>query len=451
MAEFHDMILIDMRLHSLSFYLMGMKNDKLSFTRCHSFAVNYRKEGRSEALDIAEFSTNFKAGLALAVREAPNADEIVLIGLGRNYCLMQDDFIIEPFYLTDGRLTPSLIKEIDLQISYPLRYDFSGSEEGKAGSFYRLVAALKKGKLKEATDFLFPIEYLFFKLTGKKVHDTSLARTNGFIDIHNNRYSNALVHGAGIPMRFLPTLSESFTAVEETNDTYTELLGKKMTVRLGGSRNYTANFMIPTLDDTVFVRMGDSPCVGAQVKAPYTAFEMRLDGFRTGYAKGLPTLEKRLRVGNLINHFLNQSKLKAADLEEEVRASRYSNTVSYANGTLSKADNIKTAINDYFEANGLPKPKTNADYLRCLYLSLVEFVYSVIEEYETQLDVRWGNFCLINAESESPYLAELFSRRLGKDTVLSLASCEVKGAYVATIEEREKEKARREEEESEDY
>ncbi|MBQ4255971.1 MAG: hypothetical protein II721_08335, partial [Bacilli bacterium] len=103
MAEFHDMILIDMRLHSLSFYLMGMKNDKLSFTRCHSFAVNYRKEGRSEALDITEFSTNFKAGLALAVRDAPNADEIVLIGLGRNYCLMQDDFIIEPFYLTDGR------------------------------------------------------------------------------------------------------------------------------------------------------------------------------------------------------------------------------------------------------------------------------------------------------------------------------------------------------------
>ena len=444
-------IVVDIRLRVCGVFLCYGDSENPVHERIRVFTVPTFMKGKSEQVDFSSFLVTLKNAILAGLKAHPEVEEVVLIGLGRTFCLLKDDEILEPFYLVDERANEKLYETSNLQISYRLRYDYSGGEEGRDGSFYRLIASLQKGKLHDATDFLYPIEYLYFLLTGEKAHTRSLARTNGFIDARNNAYSVPLVHGAGIPLKLLPELSRDFTPSALTNPEYTEFFGKPLRIRLGGSRNYSASFLVPSFDDALFIRLGDSPCIGSLIQGVAPEDELRDKGFRFGYANHHPTLERRLRVSNLIYKFFRETKRNYTAFEEAVKASKFEGRIPYLEASFNKAESIVEEVKLYFRSKEKPAPETEADVLRCLYFSFIDFVSSELKKYQETFGVYWGRFILINAESLSPFLQQEMERLLGKDVAFYPLPVEVDGAYVETLrvrqEEAEEEAHRRELEE----
>nr|MCR4633644.1 rhamnulokinase [Erysipelotrichaceae bacterium] len=155
--------------------------------------------------DIDYLEHKVKKGIAVAKGEF-TISSLSIDTWGVDYVLLNGDETIYPVYAYRDDRTAKVIDEVHTSIPFAELYEHTGCQFQPFNTIYQLYDDMKRGRLKNATDFLMIPEYLMYRLTGVKKKEFTNATTTGMIDHETLHFDQEIIDRLGLPEKLFGEL-----------------------------------------------------------------------------------------------------------------------------------------------------------------------------------------------------------------------------------------------------
>jgi len=148
------------------------------------------------------------AGLAQALREAPDAASIGVDSWAVDYALLRGDRMLgEPYHYRDVR-TAAGVESVHALAPFDELYRRNGLQFLPFNTLYQLAAeqASPTGCLDIADSLLLVPDLIGFELTGERVAERTNASTTGLLRVDTREWDDELIERLGIPAAVFPRL-----------------------------------------------------------------------------------------------------------------------------------------------------------------------------------------------------------------------------------------------------
>ncbi len=436
----------------------------LEFDLGRLFVVDVDRKGNKQILTSSSFSYKRTDGygqlyfdpeaivkksitaLKKALYAYPTIEDVLILGLGEHILTMSGDKILSLPYVKDKRVTPKLIRELNLKCSFPLRYEISGFNEDTQSALYRLYADFKEKKIDKADKFFYLPEYLYWALTHDEAHDLYLAASGGFLDARRRLYSKSIINGASLPMSLFKPLKESCVAKADTCRDVSLQLNKVLRLRLAGDTVVNAFYGEKPLVDTLYLYQGAIAFIGALTKGPALDDSSRKLGFNNFILPEGNALVLRLRplhIWNMVTAYYGKS---LDDLGEIARNANFFDTFDPFDPVFENPKDLEEEVKLYFRDKEMTAPKDSSEVIASILYSCADALIKQIRQYEAITYVSWRNIRLNGLFPKCRFIDERIASTLGKKVSHSEGHGNILGAIscMLVVEKKEKEIAERE-------
>ena len=327
------------------------------------------------------------AGLAQALREAPDAASIGVDSWAVDYALLRGDRMLgEPFHYRDER-TATGVESVHALTPFDELYRRNGLQFLPFNTLYQLAAerASPSGCLDIADSLLLVPDLIGFELTGERVAERTNASTTGLLRVDTREWDDGLIERLGIPAAVFPRLVDPGEVVGALRPEVASELGAGarhplQVVAVGSHDTASAVVAVPMRPESAaYISCGTWGLVGVELEHPVTS-----DAARTANFTNEGGVDGRVRfLHNVMGLWLLSESVRqwerdgeAVDLAELLAAAASVTTpvaVFDANDArfLSPGD-MPARIAEWCREHDAPVPASQAEFARSIVESLAQ-------------------------------------------------------------------------------
>ena len=304
-------------------------------------------------------------------------------------------------------------------------YGMTGIQIMNFNSLYQLFRAKQEdfSPLAQADKILFMPDLLSYLLTGKQVCEYTDASTSQILNPATHSFEPSLLEAIGISTSILHPLTDPGTVVGTLTDALAEEtgLGKVPVVAVAGHDTASAVLAVPAENPNfAYLSSGTWSLMGVETETPVMTEESYEKNFTNeGGVEGTTRFLK-----NITGMWLLEQCRK--EWEREGRTYTYSQIMdmavnatdmkSYVNPDdprLANPASMAGMIAIICEENGMTAPSTDAEYIRCIFESLVHRYVEVIGMLSDMITFPIEKLHIIGGGSQNELVNQMTANALG--------------------------------------
>lgn len=308
-------------------------------------------------------------------------------------------------------------------------YGMTGIQIMNFNSLYQLYRAKQSNfsPLEQADKILFMPDLLSYMLTGKQVCEYTEASTSQILNPATRRFEPSLLEAIGISPSLLHPLTDPGTVIGTLTDALAEEtgVGKVPVVTVAGHDTASAVLAVPAENPNfAYLSSGTWSLMGVETETPILTKESYEKNFTNeGGVEGTTRFLK-----NITGMWLLEQCRK--EWEREGRTYTYSGIMemavsiekmeSYVNPDdprLANPVSMTKMIAKICEENGMKAPVCDAEYIRCIFESLVRRYVDVIATLSEMVLFPIEKLHIIGGGSQNALINQMTANALGMPVV----------------------------------
>lgn len=270
-------------------------------------------------------------------------------------------------------------------------YRMTGIQVMDFNTLYQLFRQKKENfsPLEHARRILFMPDLLAYMLTGRYVCEYTDASTSQLLNPATKRFEEPLLRAAGVSPDLLPPVVMPGTTVGALTDRLAEEtgLGKIPVVAVAGHDTASAVAAVPAADPNfAYLSSGTWSLMGIETEQPVVCDESyRLNFTNEGGIEGTTRFLKNITGMWLLEECLKQWKKQGRtytypQIVEMARSQAgFSVLIQPDDRRFANPPSMPEAIADYCREKGLPVPQNDAQFVRCIFISLAARYREVLD------------------------------------------------------------------------
>lgn len=396
-------------------HIVGLETDgQLRTDEVYRFPNGMQRENGHLIWDIEGIFQHVKAGIQAAFAKYPHIDSLSIDTWAVDYVLLKDGQALLPCHAYRDERTQAVIDEVHQKMPFAELYRRTGIQFQPFNSIYQLYEDAQTGRLQQADDFLMVPEYLLYRLCGVKAREYTNATSTGLVSAQTKEYDPEILHALSLPEALFPRLTQPGTVLGPLTDEVAREVGGQTKVVLCATHD-TASAVegIPMTENAPFLSSGTWSLLGVKIPAPITTPESMACNFTNEGGVGYIRYLKNIMGLWIIQCIQKQLGISFADMVVLARESSYSHTFDVNDSRFSAPQDMMAEI----RAAITPAPETDADLIRCVYLSLAESYGKAIRELEDLTGQTWQKLYIAGGGAKNALLNELTAQATGKEVV----------------------------------
>lgn len=368
--------------------------------------------------NIKKIWENILIGLKKAVEKYHNLASLAIDTWGVDYVLLNNDQVIEPVYSYRDQRTSWSINEITKVISYTDLYKITGTQNNQINTIYQLMWDNKENRLANATDFLFIPEYLTYLLTGKKVHEYTMASTSGLLDLKTEQYSQELINKLGFPAHLFQEVVKPGYVVGDLKPEIAKVIGANIPVIMAATHDTASAFYAVDADyNSVIISSGTWSLVGAKIpKGHISDLGAQFNFTNSGSVDFMCYLKNVMGLW-LFNQVKKNHNYTYEQIEQMATTSTYNEIFNVNHPSLLSPTDMAQAIKALLPAD--KQPQTDGDLYRTIFRSLAIAYKDVCDQLEKILSHPYGKICIAGGGANNKALNQ-FTKEITNREVIAI-------------------------------
>jgi rhamnulokinase len=304
-------------------------------------------------------------------------------------------------------------------------YGLTGIQIMNFNSLYQLYRAKQEdfSPLAQADKILFMPDLLSYMLTGKQVCEYTEASTSQLLNPVTRRFESSLLEMIGLSPSLLHPLMDPGAVIGTLTDALAEEtgIGKVPVVAVAGHDTASAVLAVPAENPNfAYLSSGTWSLMGVETETPVLTEESYEKNFTNeGGVEGTTRFLK-----NITGMWLLEQCRK--EWEREGRKYTYAEIMDMAEKTegvkayvnpddprLANPASMSKMIALICEENGTPPPATDAEYIRCIFESLVRRYVEVIDMLSGMISFPIEKLHIIGGGSQNALINRMTANALG--------------------------------------
>ncbi|MCQ2793759.1 MAG: rhamnulokinase [Bacilli bacterium] len=382
----------------------------------YRFKDYLQNENNSLVWDVDAIFHHILTGLKLAVKKYHTIKSLAIDSWGVDYALLKGDELIKPVYAYRDARTQTSVKETLKLISEDELYQLTGTQNNPINTIHQLMDDLKKGRLKEATDFLFIPEYFTYRLTGKKVHEQTMASTSGLLDLNTHEYHMGLIKKLNYPAHLFKPLVTPGYVVGGLKPEIIKELGVDMEVKMCASHDTASVFYeIDAPSDAMIISSGTWSLIGVKLPQGNNSSLSMKSGFTNETTKDAVCFLKNIMGMWLFNEVLRKRHESYDEVTKLALASTYNEVFDVNDPSLLAPADMADAIQTLLKHN---PPRQIGDLYRTIFRSLATAYQKAADAFETILKQKFNKIYIVGGGAKNHAL-NTFTQEITKREVIA--------------------------------
>lgn len=406
-------------------YLSG---NEIVLDTIHRFRNRQVILGKHVHWDFLSLFEDMKQGIRMANEKGYLIRSIGIDTWGVDFGLIDKDgnLLGNPVSYRDSR-TDGMPEEVFGMIDRGEHYRKTGTQVMPINTLFQLYAMKKEnsGLLKSADRLLFMPDLFSYYLTGVANNEYTIASTSEMLDAEKRNWDMQLIERLGLPVHLFRDIVMPGTSRGTLRPEIKEELGIGYDVEVFAVASHdTASAAYAITDNTgtgnrAFISSGTWSLLGIITDRPVLTEKARMAEFTNeGGADNKYCFMQNITglwfVQKLIELWKGQGKdTDYETLVSEAEKSDIRTVIDVDDPQFRSPHNMETAIDRYCAENGLRKPVSQGEYMRCVLMSLAERYGKGIKELNSMLDRPVEYLHIIGGGSRNRLLNSLTEEATG--------------------------------------
>lgn len=327
-------------------------------------------------------------------------------------------------------------KEALQKLSEEEIFENTGTQIMNINTVFQILALKNESKeeYEQIDKILMLPDLISYLLCGKMIGEETIWSTSGLINLESRTYSKKILSSLEIKEEVLPQIVKAGNIIGSTKNSKIDSLRKYDIAVVSVCGHDTASAVLLTKafsdEDYMFLSCGTWSLFGAKVEKA----DLSKEAYQRSLTNELTYESKTLLFKNITGLYLLEkykqqleesigSKIEFSDITEYVLASLerekdFDQIVDMDDERFASSDVMaKQAINEYLLEKGKDLPKTNMDYFRVIYESLVDKYLQTKRAVEERTNKKYKKLHLIGGGAKSELLCKLIAKRLEVDII----------------------------------
>ena len=304
-------------------------------------------------------------------------------------------------------------------------YGMTGIQIMNFNSLYQLYRAKEEGfaPLLQADKILFMPDLLSYMLTGKQVCEYTDASTSQILNPSTRRFEAPLLEAIGISPSLFHPLTDSGTVIGTLSDAVVEETGinKAPVVAVAGHDTASAILAVPAENQNfAYLSSGTWSLMGVETETPVMTQESYEKNFTNeGGVEGTTRFLKNITGMWLLEQCRKEWEREgrvytyAQIMELAMQADYVKSFVNPDDPRLANPASMTAMIARICEENGLTPPASDAEYIRCIFESLVRRYVVVLNMLTEMISFPVEKLHIIGGGSQNELINRMTANALG--------------------------------------
>ena len=304
-------------------------------------------------------------------------------------------------------------------------YGLTGIQVMNINSLYQLYRAKQEAfsPLVQADKILFMPDLLSYMLTGKQVCEYTEASTSQILNPVTRRFEPLLLESIGISPSLLHTLINPGTVIGTLLDSVAEDtgVGKVPVVAVAGHDTASAVLAVPAENSNfAYLSSGTWSLMGVETDTPVLTEKSYENNFTNeGGVEGTTRFLKNISGMWLLEQCRKEWEREGrsytyhAIMEMAVKEVSMKSYVNPDDPRLGNPVSMTTMISKICEENGMIPPHTDAEYVRCIFESLVHRYADVLKMLSEMIPSPIEKLHIIGGGSQNELVNQMTANALG--------------------------------------
>jgi rhamnulokinase len=413
---------VDMGAGSIRVLLGSVSAENIELQEIHRFKNEIKIIENHDRWDIQyivnEIFTGIKKGLEIC------GDQIQSIGVdswGVDFVLLdEDDNLLEiPIAYRDAR-TNGMQEQWEKLMSKEETFRHTGINFYIFNSLLQLLSLKDSSIIEKTKTILFIPNYIYFRLTGQKANELSIASTSQLVNVDSGKMDTDVLKLLNIPVSKFAGIITAGKKLGNLN--VTELPANNIkAVSVCSHDTASAVVAVPAESSGfAFISTGTWCIVGVESDKPALSNEALNNGFTNerGYNNTYRVLKNILGLWLIQGLQKSFGDLSFDELEKMAGAANDNGLyIDPEDEMFFNPEDMKAAFDNFFIKTNQNKPSAPGEYIKCAYNSLCHSFKKHIELLESMLNKEIKVIHIIGGGSRSEYLCSETARICGKKVI----------------------------------
>lgn len=416
-------IAVDIGASSGRLVLGTLQDGKLSLREIHRFANGFAERGGSCFWDIDYLFGEIIAGLQKAKSQGIERCTLGIDTWAVDYVLLNEaGERIQEVYAYRDRRTDQAMERLAQIIPPETVYGKTGIQRLAFNTLYQLFVHDRE-ELSRADSILMVPDYLYYRLTGKKVNETTNASTTQLLNLGTRDFDPDLLGLLGLRKEQFPGLAEPGTELGPVTPALVKQYGLPECRVILAATHDTASAVlgVPAAKgrSTAYLSSGTWSLLGVELTAPLNSAAAMAANYTNEWgAYGTFRFLKNIMGLWLVQEVRRldgdrHSFAELADLAAE--AEPFRSLVPCNDDRFLNPDNMILEIRKACAEHGEPVPETVQQVARCIFDSLALSYRTYMEELERLTGRPIGMLQIVGGGANNALLCRLTANVLGRE------------------------------------
>ncbi|MFA6403243.1 MAG: rhamnulokinase family protein [Salinivirgaceae bacterium] len=402
---------VDMGAGSIRIMLGTVSESAITIEEIYRFKNEIQVLNNSSKWDIGFIYKSIVKGINCALEKNKQITSIGIDSWGVDYALLDslDNLLELPYSYRDSR-TEGMKEKWNTIMSDEETFQRTGINFYPFNTLFQLLSIKGNPNSASVGSILFLPNYIYFKLTGIKFNELTIASSSQLLNVNSTVFDNEILKKLGIKPELLPNIVQPGQVIGQLTDPAIQENNIKA-VAVCSHDTASAVAALPALDtDFLYIATGTWCILGIESETPLISNEALQLGITN--ERGINNTYRVLK--NIIGLWLIQGIHKAMDVKLEyseldqlaANTPETDHLVNPDDSSFYNPENMIEAFNNYFRKTNQSLPVSMGEYINCAYKSLaLEFTY-YINKFENITHVAYNTLHIIGGGSQSALLCQ---------------------------------------------
>lgn len=333
-------------------------------------------------------------------------------------------------------------------------YDYTGIQIMEFNSLFQLFRAKKEkcSYLEHADQILFIPDLLSYLLTGRRICEYTDASTSQLLNARSKQFETALFDVAGLPSDIVGPVVMPGTIIDSLTDELARStgIGKIPVVAVAGHDTASAVVAVPASDSRfAYLSSGTWSLMGIETDQPVIndvsyKHNFTNEGGIEGTIRflknitGMWLLEQCRKEWNKEGCFYSYQQI----MEMAKHKTSFYSLVDPDNPCFTNPVSMTAAIKTYCDETGQIPPRENAEFVRCIFISLVDRYRQVLELLSEMTSFDIDKLHVIGGGAKNYFLNQLTANAIKRPVIAgpyeatAVGNCMVQAKALGVVADR---------------